>query len=87
MTVRQAFEDVLTEQKAICFQNTSMLLDIVCEQLEAKYGIDARFGGRSVYVNGQRVFSVEVSKEARGCVGLYKWHFVKGIENEIVSCL
>lgn len=78
MSEMEIFEKVLNDQKAICFQNTSMLLDVICEQLEAKYGIDARFCGRSVYVNGKRVFSVEVSKEAKDCVGLYKWHYVKG---------
>lgn len=78
--MKEKIEAVLNEQKSICFQNTSMLLDIVCEQLEAKFGIDARFGGRSIYVNGERICSVEVSKEARDCVGLYKWYFVKGVQ-------
>lgn len=77
MTRNEMLKSVLEELRSICFQNTSMLLDIACEQLEHKYGLNATFYGRSIYIDNERVCSVEVSVEAKDCVGLYKYYLLK----------
>lgn len=77
MSINEILTTKLEELRSICFQDTSMLLDIACEQLEAEYGLNATFYGRSIYIDHERVCSVEVSKEAKDCVGLYKYHLIK----------
>lgn len=77
MNINEILKTTLEELSSICFQNTSMLLDIACEQIEANYGLNATFYGRSIYIGNERVCSVEVSKEAKDCVGLYKYHLIK----------
>ena len=74
--MKSTLEKVLQGAKAICYENTEMALELICETLIYEHGIDARYAGRSIWVNGKRVASIqtciEPCEDAR-IVGIYKY--------------
>ena len=68
---------VLEIAKGLCYQDTSMALDLICEELCYNHDIDAKWSGRSIYVGDQRVASIEVSREYKGCVGIYRYKIME----------
>lgn len=66
----------LEAQHGIIYQNTSMLLDVICSNLYYNHKIDAEFSGRTIWIGKQKVATVEVSKEGRNMVTLYKYRFL-----------
>lgn len=64
---------VLEEQKVLLCENTSMHLEMICEQLYYTYGINATFSGKSIYIDDKRVASIQTCKEAKNTIGIYKY--------------
>jgi hypothetical protein len=56
-------EDVIKDAMQLCYDSTSMALDIICERLFYDHGIDATFSGRSVYIGDRRAASIKTSAE------------------------
>ncbi len=67
-TLRQALE----KAKELLYYDTSMALDLICEDLAAN-GLNATFKGRSIYIDDTRVASVKTCKEAPQTVGIYDY--------------
>ena len=76
--MRNTIEAVIKENMGLCFQDTEMVLDVICENLWFQYGIDAKWRGRSIYVNDKRIASIEVSKEGKDIVGIYRYKMIGG---------
>ena len=71
--MKETIKTVMEEQMGLCYENTDMALELICENLLYNHGIDAKYSGRSIYVGEKRVASIEVSKEGYKCVGIYKY--------------
>lgn len=71
--MNEILKTVIEENKGLLFENTSMILDVICENLFYKHNIDAVWQGRSIYVNHKRVASISVSKEGKNIVGIYDY--------------
>jgi hypothetical protein len=63
-------EKVIMENKALCFQDTSMALELICEDLIYKHGLDASWCGRSIYIDDTRAASIQTCREGKGIVGI-----------------
>ena len=61
--MRKIVEQVIQEAKGLCYESTSMALDIICENLYFQHGLDATFAGRSVYIGDERVASIKTCIE------------------------
>ena len=62
--------NLLEKQKTICCQNTAMHLEMICEQLYYTHGINATYHGKSIYINNERVASIQTCKENKNNVGI-----------------
>lgn len=56
-------EDVIKDAMQLCYDSTSMALDIICERLFYDHGINATFSGRSVYIGDRRAASIKTCVE------------------------
>ena len=79
--MREIVEKVIIENKSLCFANTDMILDIICEQLYYKHGLDATWRGRSIYIGNERVASIRTCIEpCEDCkiVVIYSYKMIGG---------
>ena len=63
MTKRGTVEKVIQEAKGLCYDSTSMALDVICENLYFLHGLNATFSGRSIYIDDERVASIRTCIE------------------------
>ena len=68
----EIMQKVLNYAFDIVYYNPSMGMDMICEYLNNKFDIDARFNATSCYIDGERVFSVEFSHEGPSNWAVYK---------------
>jgi hypothetical protein len=68
--MRETVEKVIKENMALCFWDTSMALDIICEGLYYTHGIGAKWSGRSIYVGDERVASIVTCREGKNIVAI-----------------
>ena len=61
--MRKTLENVLTDAMQLCYENTSMALDIICEKLYYQHGLNASFAGRSIYIDNIRAASIKTCLE------------------------
>lgn len=61
---------VLDEHNYCYYADTSMCLEMICEKLYYEYGIDARYRGRTVYLNDQKLATVQMVKDGYQLVGM-----------------
>lgn len=61
--MKDMLKKVLQEACTICYEDTKMALELICETLFYEHGIDARHKGRSIYVDGKRVASIKTCIE------------------------
>ncbi len=69
--MRETIIAALENAKSLLYQDTTMCLDLICEDLVNNYGLNATFQGKSIYIDDTRVASIRVCKEAPECVGIY----------------
>lgn len=62
---------VLDSHNKCYYQDTSMALEIICEDLFYNHDIDARYKGRSIYVGEERIATIMVSREGPDLLGMY----------------
>lgn len=70
--MKQLIVETIENAKQILYWDTSMCLDMICEEL-AKKGLNATFSGRSIYIDDTRAASIKVCKEAENAVGIYDY--------------
>lgn len=56
-------ERVLQEHMCLCFQDTGMALELICEALFYEHGLNATHAGRSIYIDDKRVASIKTCVE------------------------
>lgn len=61
--MREIVEQVIRDAMALCYENTSMILDCICENLYYQHGLNATFSGRSIYIDDERVASIKTCIE------------------------
>ena len=61
--MENTLHDVLTAASGLCYDSTSMALDIICETLFYDHGILATWAGRSIYINNKRAASIKTTRE------------------------
>lgn len=61
--MKKIIEQVIRDAMGLCYENTSMILDILCETLYFQYGLNATFSGRSIYIDDERVASIKTCIE------------------------
>lgn len=79
--MRETVEKVIREAMALCYADTSMALDIICENLCYKHGLNATFSGRSIYIDDERVASIKTCIEpCEDCkiVVIYEYKIIGG---------
>lgn len=76
--MKNIVEQVILENMALCFDSTSMALELICEDLFYKHGIDAKYKGRSIYVGHNRVASIETCKEGKDIIAIWKYKIIGG---------
>lgn len=76
--MRATIEQVIKESMSLCYQDTSMALDCICETLCYVHGIDATWGGRSIYVGDERIASIETCKEGKDIVAIWRYKMIGG---------
>ena len=54
---------VIKDAQTLCYDSTSMALDIICEKLYYQHGLNATFAGRSIYIDDIRVASIKTCRE------------------------
>ena len=76
--MKATIKRVIEECMANCYQDTSMALDIICETLFCRHGIDAKWQGRSVYIGEDRVASIDTCREGKGIVAIWRYTIIEG---------
>lgn len=79
--MREIVEKVIIDNKSLCFENTEMILDVICEQLYYNHGLDATWSGRSIYIGNERVASIRTCIEpCEDCkiVVIYNYKMIGG---------
>jgi hypothetical protein len=76
--MKSTVEQIIKEAKDCLWQNTSMVLDVICERLYYEHGLNATWQGRSIYIDDARVASIETCKEAKDAVGIYRYKMIGG---------
>lgn len=71
--MKKAITEALEHHKNLLYQNTAMALDLICETLFYKYGFNALWQGKSIYIEEKRVASIETYKEAKDIIGIYRY--------------
>ena len=70
---KQVLIDVLDECNHSYYSSTSMCCETICEKLYYDHGIDARYTGRSIYVEDKKVAVVKVSLDGPQLLGMYDY--------------
>ena len=70
---KQVLIDVLDECNHSYYSSTSMCCEAICEKLFYDHGIDARYKGRSIYVEDKKVAVVKVSLDGPQLLGMYDY--------------
>ena len=60
----------IEEHKYSYYQDTAMVLELICEKLFYEHNIDARWHGRSIYINGERVASIQTMKDGKNLIAI-----------------
>lgn len=79
--MRKITEQVIQEAMGLCYANTSMALDIICETLHSQHGLAATFSGRSIYIGDERVASLKTCIEpCEDCkiIAIYDYKIIGG---------
>ena len=79
--MKTTVERVIKECMANCYQDTAMALDIICENLCYKHGLNATFYGRSIYIDDERVASIKTCIEpCEDCkiIAIYDYKIIGG---------
>ena len=61
--MKQTVEQVIKDAMGVCYDSTSMALDIICETLYFQHNLNATFSGRSIYIDDERVASIKTCVE------------------------
>lgn len=61
--MKKIVEQVIRDAMSLCYENTSMILDTICETLYYQHGLNATFSGRSIYIDDERVASIKTCIE------------------------
>lgn len=67
---RQTVVDALEDANHSYYMNTSMICEIICENLYYNHNIDARYRGRTIYVGTDKIATIDVSKDGPNLVGM-----------------
>lgn len=74
--MKEIVKAAIEKHMGLCYENTSMFLDLICEDLYFNSGLNATFSGRSIYIDDKRVASiatcVEPCEDAK-IVSIYKY--------------
>ena len=54
---------VLEDHNHSYYQDSTMALEMICEELYYEYNIDARYKGRSIYVGEKKIATIKVERE------------------------
>ena len=79
--MKSIIKQVIEEAKGLCYQDTKMALECICETLFYQHGIDAKHCGRSIYVGKERVASIRTCIEPCEdckCIGIYDYKVIGG---------
>lgn len=63
--------EVLEEHNHCYYQDSTMVLEMICEKLFYHHKIDARYRGRSVYVGDKKIATIKVERENWNTLGMY----------------
>lgn len=63
--------EVLEEHNHSYYQDSTMALEIICEDLYYHHDIDARYRGRSIYVGEKKIATIKVEREGPMMLGMY----------------
>lgn len=79
MTIAEVVKAKIEEHKYLCYANTSMILDVICEQLAAEK-INATWSGRTIYIDDKPIASITTYREkiVEGYVVSIDKYFMKG---------
>ena len=61
--IAEIIENVITDAAQLCYDSTSMALDIICEKLYYRHHLNATFAGRSIYIDDTRAASIKTCVE------------------------
>lgn len=67
---RQTIINALENANHSYYMNTSMICEIICEDLYYNHNIDARYRGRTIYIGTDRIATIDVSKDGPNLVGM-----------------
>lgn len=68
---KEVIVSVLDEHNHCYYQNSSMALEIICEDLFYNYKIDARYRGRTIYIGDKKIATIKVDRESWNRLGMY----------------
>lgn len=68
--IKDTLIKVLDEHNYCYYDSTSMCLELICEKLFYEYNIDARYRGRTVYLDNKKLATIEVEKDGPHTVGM-----------------
>ncbi len=71
--IKEHLKEALEEAKNNLYYDTSMALDIICQKLESEHGYNATFYKKSIFIDDNRVASIQTTKEAEKAIGIYKY--------------
>lgn len=63
--------EVLEEHNHSYYQDSTMVLEMICEKLFYHHKIDARYRGRSIYVGDKKIATIKVERENWNTLGMY----------------
>lgn len=62
---------VLEEHNHSYYQDSTMALEMICEELFYHHNIDARYKGRSIYVGEKKIATIKVERDGPTMLGMY----------------
>lgn len=68
---RKELIQVLDAHNHSYYQDSSMALEMICEQLFYHHEMDARYRGRSIYIGETKIATIQVEREAPDMLGMY----------------
>ena len=74
--IRETLIKVLDEHNYCYYADTSMCLEMICEKLYYEYGIDARYRGRTIYLEDKKLATVQMVKDGYQLVGMTNYRIL-----------
>lgn len=68
---KETIISVLEEHNHSYYQDSTMVLEMICEKLYYYHNIDARYKGRSIYVGEKKIATIKVERENWNTLGMY----------------